>query len=112
MALSEKLTVSGGTSPVVQGLGNYYVKENIEQKSDLTGDQIIAETSITSRAKYTREKWGVERAIIKEAVEQFDTRRVSFNRKSRGEMENVLSAENRKEQQQTQMDRWLGGLRR
>jgi carbamoylphosphate synthase small subunit len=112
MAMSEKLQVTQGTSAVVQGLGNYYVKDNIEQKSDLTGDQIVAETSITARAKYIKDNWGIERTIIKEAIEQFDTRRVSFMRKSRGEMETVLSAENRKEQQQTQMDRWLGGLRR
>ena len=111
MALSEKLTMSQGTNAVVQGLGNYYVKENIEQKSDLTGDHIVAETSIKARSKYIENNWGIERTIINEAILQFDTRRVSFGRKSRGEMTEVLSAESRKEQQ-TQMDRWLGGLKR
>jgi len=120
MALAEKLNISGGTSPVVQGLGNYYVDTDAEKKSDLSGDHIVAEMSVKSRAEFTTKKWGVKRELIlgsnsdgsvKGAIKEFDTRRISFNRKSRGEMETVLAAENRKEQQ-SQLDRWMGGLRR
>jgi hypothetical protein len=111
MPILDKLSSTGSSSAVVNGLSNYYVPDNVEQKSDLEARHITAEMSAYTRANWTIDNWGIKRDNVKMAINQFDIRRVSFVRKSRKEMENVLSAEQRREEQ-TSMDKWLGGMRR
>jgi len=111
MPILDKFSQSGNSSAVVNGLGGFYNLENVEQKTDLEARHITSEMCAYTRAEWTINNWGITRTNVKIAISQFDIRRVSFVRKSRKEMENVLSAEQRKEEQ-TSMDKWLGGLRR
>jgi len=111
MPILDKFVQSGNSNAVVNGLGGFYNLENVEQKTDLEARHITSEMSSYTRAEWTEKNWGIQRTNVKTAIMQFDIRRVSFIRKSRKEMENVLSAEQRKEEQTT-IDRWLGGGRR
>lgn len=111
MPILDKVGTGASNNAVVNGLNNFYIPDNVEQKTDLENHHITAEMSSLTRAKWTVNNWGIRRDNVIEAIKQFDTRRVSFIRRSRKEMENVLSAEQRKEDQTT-MDKWLGGLRR
>lgn len=111
MPILDKLSSTGSSSAVVNGLSGFYTLDNVAQKTDLEARHITSEMSAYTRSEWTIKNWGIERSAVKEAISQFDIRRVSFVRKSRKEMENVLSAEQRREEQ-TSMDKWLGGMRR
>lgn len=111
MPIREAIGRTSESSAIVDGLNNFYIKDGIEQKTDLKPNHITHEMCINARKEFTEKKWGIKRHIVTKAIQEFDIRRVSTDRKGRGEMERVLSAEAQKEKQTT-LDSWMGSLKR